>query len=117
MCNFTAREERMRAKNALWLGAAFVAAPLFGLGGGTASAGDLGSYSTVTQQRLENPEVENWLLYRRTYDSHGFSPLHQITADNVKDLVPVWTFATGVTEGHQAPPMVNNGIMFVTTPT
>jgi alcohol dehydrogenase (cytochrome c) len=98
------------------LGVAFAAAPLFGLGGGTASAGDIGSYSTVTQQRLENPEVENWLLYRRTYDSHGFSPLHQITADNVKDLVPVWTFATGVTEGHQAPPMVNNGVMFVTTP-
>jgi len=116
MRNFTAREERMRARNALWFGAAFVVAPLVGVSGGTASAGDIPTYSTVTQQRLENPEVENWLLYRRTYDSHGFSPLHQITADNVRDLVPVWTFSTGVTEGHQAPPMVNNGVMFVTTP-
>jgi len=23
---------------------------------------------------------------------------------------------TGVTEGHQSPPIVNNGVMFVTTP-
>ena len=63
-----------------------------------------------------NPEAGNWLLYRRTYDGHGFSPLRQINTDNVKDLAPVWTFSTGVVEGHEAPPMVNNGVMFVTTP-
>ncbi|MGH7153033.1 MAG: PQQ-binding-like beta-propeller repeat protein, partial [Acetobacteraceae bacterium] len=79
-------------------------------------ADQIDSYAPVTQQRLENPEVGNWLLYRRTYDGHGFSPLRQITADNVKDLTPVWTFSTGVIEGHEAPPMVNNGIMFVATP-
>ena len=81
-----------------------------------AAADDLGSYAPVTQQRLENPEAGNWLLYRRTYDGHGFSPLRQINADNVRGLTPVWTFATGVVEGHEAPPMVNNGVMFVTTP-
>jgi len=31
-------------------------------------------------------------------------------------LVPVWTFSTGVSEGHEAPPLVNNGVMFVATP-
>ena len=65
---------------------------------------------------MENPEAGNWLLYRRTYDGHGFSPLRQINSDSVKDLVPVWTYATGTVEGHEAPPMVNNGMMFVTTP-
>ena len=79
-------------------------------------ADELPGYAPVTQERLENPEIGNWLLYRRTYDGHGFSPLRQINTDNVKDLVPVWTFSTGVTEGHEAPPMVNNGVMFVTTP-
>jgi len=81
-----------------------------------AAAEQISSYAPVTQQRLENPEAGNWLLYRRTYDGHGFSPLRQINSDNVKDLVPVWTFATGVVEGHESPPMVNNGMMFVTTP-
>ena len=63
--------------------------------GAGAAAEEMSSYAPVTQQRLENPEAGNWLLYRRTYDSHGFSPLRQINTDTVKDLVPVWTFSTG----------------------
>ena len=34
-----------------------------------AKAGEVQNYSPVTQQRLENPEPGNWLLYRRTYDA------------------------------------------------
>ena len=54
--------------------------------------------------------------YRRTYDGQGYSPLDQINTSNVKSLVPVWTFSTGVVEGHEAPPIINNGVMFVATP-
>src|SRR6266404_3366151 len=82
----------------------------------TARAGSIESYSPVTAARLENPEPGNWLLYRRTYDGQGYSPLDQINASNVKDLIPVWTFSTGVMEGHEAPPIVKNGVMFVATP-
>ena len=74
------------------------------------------TYTPVTDERLRNPEPENWLMYRGTYDSWGYSPLDQITIDNVATLTPVWSFSTGVTSGHQSPPMVNNGIMFITTP-
>ncbi|MBF68443.1 MAG: PQQ-dependent dehydrogenase, methanol/ethanol family [Gammaproteobacteria bacterium] len=73
-------------------------------------------YSNVTQARLVAPEPENWLMYRRTYDSQGYSPLKQITRRNAKSLAPVWTFSTGMREAHQAPPVVNNGYMFITTP-
>jgi len=73
-------------------------------------------YASVTDARLAAPEDENWLMYRRTYDGWGYSPLNQINNDNVKSLVPVWSYSTGVEEGHQAPPIVNNGIMFVSTP-
>jgi len=81
-----------------------------------AQAGEVKNYAPVTQQRLENPEPGNWLLYRRTYDGHLYSPLDQINVSNAKNLVPVWTFSTGVIEGHEAPPIVNNGVMFVATP-
>jgi alcohol dehydrogenase (cytochrome c) len=81
-----------------------------------APAGEIANYSAVTKERLANPEPGNWLLYRRTYDGQGYSPLDQINAGNVKNLVPVWTFSTGVTEGHEAPPIINNGVMFVATP-
>jgi len=73
-------------------------------------------YTAVTDERLIHPEDDNWLMYRRTYDGWGYSPLTQIDTTNVKSLVPVWSFSTGVEEGHQAPPIVNDGIMFVSTP-
>lgn len=73
-------------------------------------------YATITQERLNNPEPENWLMYRGNYEGWGHSPLKQITNENVADLKPVWTLSTGVVEGHQAPPIVNNGVMFVATP-
>ncbi|HEY7301450.1 MAG TPA: methanol/ethanol family PQQ-dependent dehydrogenase [Xanthobacteraceae bacterium] len=76
----------------------------------------LQKYAPVTTERLRNPEEGNWLLFRRTYDGWGYSPLSQITAANVANLQLVWSVATGQVEGHQAPPIVNNGVMFVATP-
>ena len=61
-----------------------------------ATAGPIENYSPVTASRLENPEPGNWMLYRRTYDGQGYSPLDQINTSNVKNLTPVWTFSTGV---------------------
>jgi alcohol dehydrogenase (cytochrome c) len=80
---------------------------------GSASAAD---YNAVTDERLANPEPENWLSWRGNYEGWGYSPLDQINSDNVKGLVPVWSYSTGVAEGHQAPPIVNDGMMYVSTP-
>ena len=55
-------------------------------------------YEPVTDERLVNPEPENWLMYRGTYDSHGYSPLTEINSRNVKRLKPLWTFSTGLRE-------------------
>lgn len=76
----------------------------------------LEDYNLVTDERLINPEDHNWLSYRGTMDGWGFSRLDQIDADNVGELQPVWTYSTGVTGGHESPPMVNDGIMYITTP-
>jgi alcohol dehydrogenase (cytochrome c) len=77
----------------------------------------LQNYAPVTAARLLKPEDGNWLMVRRTYDGWGYSPLEQITTRNVERLRPVWVFSTGVVSGHEAPPIVNNGVMFVATPT
>lgn len=74
------------------------------------------SYNPVTDARLQNPEDRNWLSYRGTQNGWGYSPLDQIDSDNVGELQPVWTFSTGVNGGHESPPIVNDGIMYVTTP-
>ena len=86
------------------------------IAGGWGMAALAQDYNPVTDERLQNPEPENWLSWRGNYEGWGYSPLNQITAENVGNLVPVWSYSTGVAEGHQAPPLVNDGMMFVTTP-
>ncbi len=83
---------------------------------GLAAAQQAVAYDPVTAERLLKPEPQNWLMYRGTYNGQGYSPLNKINTTNVKRLVPVWSYSTGQVEGHQAPPIVNNGVMFISTP-
>ena len=76
----------------------------------------LQTYKAVTTERLKKPEDSDWLMIRRTYNGWGHSPLKQITTSNVSRLQPVWVMSTGMMSGHEAPPIVNNGVMFVATP-
>jgi alcohol dehydrogenase (cytochrome c) len=76
----------------------------------------LRNYQPVTAERLKNPEAGNWLSIRGTYNGWGYSPLDQITPANVARLKPVWVFSTGEARVHEAAPLVNNGVMFVSTP-
>src|SRR5271157_6513675 len=75
-----------------------------------------GDYTPVTDARLQNPEPQNWLMTRGNYQGWSYSPLDQINLSNVKNLVPVWAVSTNVDSAHEAPPIVNNGMMFVATP-
>lgn len=76
----------------------------------------LQNYKPVTAQELKTPADGDWPMWRRTYNGWGYSPLAQITPANVAGLKMAWTLSTGVVEGHEAPPMVVNGVMFVATP-
>src|SRR5689334_16247025 len=76
----------------------------------------LQNYPAVTLDELKKPADGDWPMVRRTYDGWGYSPLEQITKANVARLQPVWSMSTGVTSGHQAPPIVHGGVMFVATP-
>jgi alcohol dehydrogenase (cytochrome c) len=86
------------------------------LAGAAGSAYSASEYTPVTDARLANPEPANWLIIRGNYKGWSYSTLDKINTSNVKNLVPVWSFSTGVDQGHEAPPIVNNGIMFVSTP-
>ena len=76
----------------------------------------LRNYSPVTRARLLNPEDRNWLQIRRTYNGWGYSPLDKINVSNVSRLKLVWSAETQEPGSHQAPPLVNNGVMFISTP-
>jgi alcohol dehydrogenase (cytochrome c) len=77
----------------------------------------LRGYQPVTAERLLKPEDGNWLMIRRTYDGWGYSPLKEITAANVGRLRLAWTRPTDQVRVHESAPLVNNGVMFITTPT
>lgn len=83
---------------------------------GAPGAGAVKNYRAVTFDRLRRPADGDWLMIRRTYDGWGYSPLSQITAANVAKLERVWMVETGAVNGHEAPPIVNDGVMFVSTP-
>ena len=53
----------------------------------SASSQDV-QYTPVTDERLRSPDADDWLMYRGTYDSWGYSPLDQITTENIDGLVP-----------------------------
>jgi alcohol dehydrogenase (cytochrome c) len=81
-----------------------------------ATLAQLPAYAPVTDARLARPEPGNWLMYRGNYAGWGYSPLDKINDGNVAKLTLAWSYATGMSEGHQAPPIVNNGYMYVSTP-
>ena len=70
----------MRTLKWMWGGLA-AASALWAL---AANAGEISNYSPVSADRLTNPEPGNWMLYRRTYDGQGYSPLDKINTTNVK---------------------------------
>src|SRR5258706_475457 len=75
-------------------------------------------WSEVTDQRLTDPDKEpqNWLTYYRSYGGWRYSPLTQINAQNIKRLTPRWMLSLGEAGNQQATPLVNNGVMIVTSP-
>jgi len=66
----------------------------------------------VTDALLQNPPPESWLHWRRTYDSLGFSPLREITKENVANLRVAWTL-TLPPGPNESTPLVHDGVMFV----
>ncbi|MGE5508355.1 MAG: pyrroloquinoline quinone-dependent dehydrogenase [Chitinophagales bacterium] len=68
--------------------------------------------------RQANAEAHpnDWLVYGGSYQAWRFSPLTQITKENVGQLRPVWTVPTGVYDGFEASPIVVDGVMYFTTP-
>jgi len=81
-----------------------------------ASHAESTAYPTVTDDRLLHPDAGDWLMYRRTYDGSGFSPLKQITPSNIHNLSLAWSLSTDLVEAHETTPIVNRGRMFITTP-
>ena len=77
-----------------------------------AGAQSSAEFVPVTDAMLQEPSPNDWLMWRRTLDGWGYSPLDQIDHENVGDLRMVWTraLATGRQEGT---PLVYDGVLYM----
>jgi alcohol dehydrogenase (cytochrome c) len=100
----------MRAWGRLAFGTALASLALAQAMGQTAP-----DFAPVTDAELQNPDPADWLSWRRTLDSWGYSPLDQINRDNVGALRMVW--ARPLPPGHQeGTPLVHDGVMYFPGP-
>ena len=88
-------------------------APLGLPAAGHAQAPD--EFVPVTDAMLQDPDPDDWLMWRRTLDTWGYSPLDQIDRGNVGDIRMVWTRALGAGL-QQGTPLVYDGVMYMPNP-
>jgi alcohol dehydrogenase (cytochrome c) len=94
-------------------GAAQPAGPL-----GLTFTGEVKNFVPVTDEMLRNPDPGDWLMARRNYQGWSYSPLTQVTRDNVKDLQLAWVWAMNEGGGASEPmPLVHNGIVYLVNTT
>ena len=73
------------------------------------------AFVPVTDAMLQEPAPEDWLMWRRTLDGWGYSPLDQITRENVGELRMVWTRALG-RGSQQGTPLAYDGVLYMPNP-
>ena len=72
----------------------------------------------TTGARIEQAakEPQNWLTFFGNYQAWSYSPLDQITRENVKRVVPAWAFSTGGHLGLQSAPLIADGVLYLVDP-
>jgi alcohol dehydrogenase (cytochrome c) len=75
--------------------------------------GDIPNYVPVTDEMLRNPDAGDWLMVRRNYQGWSYSPLTQITRDNVKNLRLAWVWAMSEGGVNEPMPLAHNGILYL----
>ena len=82
---------------------------------GITVSGEVKDYTPVTDAMLRDPNPNDWLMIRHDYHASNYSPLNQITRDNVKELRLQWAWAMseGGGLGNGPAPIVHNGVLYV----
>ena len=84
------------------------------VGSGETIASESG-FTPVTDAMLQDPAPGDWLMWRRTLDGWGYSPLDRIDRGNVGRLRMVWS--RGLGPGlQQGTPLVYGGVLYMPNP-
>jgi alcohol dehydrogenase (cytochrome c) len=72
----------------------------------------LSKLNAVTDAMMAAPADGDWLMWRRTFDAAGFSPLKQINRSNVPGLRKAWSLRLDPSTNEIAP-LVHEGVLYV----
>jgi alcohol dehydrogenase (cytochrome c) len=78
-----------------------------------------GQQATASRIEHADQEPQNWLTYYGNYGAWSYSPLNQVTRDNVRQLAPIWASAAGypthrsLIEGLEAAPLIVDGVLYL----
>lgn len=104
----------MRSK--AWLLAGLLALAGCGeMGEGEAAGASAAPTEGVTDALIAAAPAEEWLTYGRDYGEQRFSPLTQISAENVGDLGLAWSYDLDTARGQEATPLMHDGVLYVST--
>ncbi len=81
-----------------------------------AAQGSQADFVPVTDAMLQNPDPADWLMWRRTLDSWGYSPLNQVDRQNVGDLKQAWSREMVEGGSQQGTPLVYDGTLYMPNP-
>ena len=73
----------------------------------------IGRADPALDRALQNND--NWPMYGRTYDNERYSPLTQITDQNVGGLKLAWAFQVGALRSNEASPIVVDGTLYISS--
>ena len=72
-------------------------------------------FAPVSDADLVSPPDGDWLHWRGSPGSTGFSPLSQINTDNVRGLQLAWVWALPDGSRYRTAPLERSGVLFLTT--
>jgi alcohol dehydrogenase (cytochrome c) len=81
---------------------------------GITVSGQLKNYAPITDNTLRNPNPADWLMGRGNYQSWSYSPLNQVTPENLGRLQLAWVWAMNDGGANEPTPLVHDGIIYLT---
>jgi len=73
-------------------------------------------FRLVTDAMLQHPDAADWLMWRRTFDAWGYSPLDKINRGNVGKLTLAWSIDLDAGPSQEGTPIVHDGVMYFPSP-
>jgi alcohol dehydrogenase (cytochrome c) len=80
-------------------------------------AGTVADFVPLDDERIRSPDAGDWPMIRRDYEASNYSPLDEITPQNVANLQLAWVWSMADRDGRDEPaPIAYRGVLYVNNP-